>query len=39
MVFIYNALNDGWEVKKKSDNKYIFTKLKLEINFLKNYIY
>ena len=26
MVFIYNALNDGWEVKKKSDNKYIFRK-------------
>ncbi len=26
MVFIYNALNDGWEVKKKTDNKYIFRK-------------
>ena len=26
MVFIYNALNDGWEVKKKSDNKYLFRK-------------
>lgn len=26
MVFIYNALNDGWEVKKKSDNKYLFSK-------------
>lgn len=26
MVFVYNALNDGWEVKKKGENKYIFTK-------------
>ena len=25
MVFIYNTLQDGWEVKK-IDNKYIFTK-------------
>jgi len=25
MVFIYNALQDGWVVKKK-DNLYIFTK-------------
>tara|TARA_B100000963_G_C22519232_1_gene622209 strand:+ start:257 stop:490 length:234 start_codon:yes stop_codon:yes gene_type:complete len=25
MMFIYNTLQDGWEVKK-IDNKYIFTK-------------
>ena len=25
MIFIMNALNDGWSVKK-SDNKYIFSK-------------
>lgn len=32
MVFIYNALNDGWEVKKKSDNKYIFTRNQNELS-------
>jgi hypothetical protein len=25
MVFLYNALNDGWKIKKKND-LYIFTK-------------
>jgi len=25
MVFLYNALNDGWKIKKKKD-LYIFTK-------------
>jgi hypothetical protein len=40
MVFVYNALNDGWTVCKKGENKYEFTKnveneteeLKREIN-------
>ncbi len=32
MVFIYNALNDGWEVKKKGDNKYIFKKNQNELS-------
>ena len=26
MVLIYNALNDGWVVKKKNNNVYIFNK-------------
>ncbi len=26
MVFVYNALNDGWTVQKKGENKYEFTK-------------
>jgi hypothetical protein len=26
MVFVYNALNDGWTVCKKGENKYEFTK-------------
>ena len=26
MVFILNALDDGWCVKKSNDNYYIFTK-------------
>jgi|LauGreDrversion4_2_1035121.scaffolds.fasta_scaffold141731_1 hypothetical protein len=26
MVFVYNALNSGWQVKKKGENKFIFTK-------------
>jgi hypothetical protein len=25
MVFVYNALNDGWTVKKKGHNNYLFT--------------
>jgi hypothetical protein len=43
MVFIYNALQDGWVVKKK-DNVYIFTKKhenKKEVyldTFLNNFI-
>ncbi len=26
MVFVYNALNDGWIVQKKGENKYEFSK-------------
>lgn len=26
MVFVYNALNSGWQVKKKGENKFVFTK-------------
>ena len=26
MIFIYNALNDGWTVKKLDNNKYEFLK-------------
>ena len=44
MLFIYNALQDGWIVKKKGD-KYIFTKkhennkeLYLDESFLTNFI-
>ena len=43
MVIIYNAVHDGWEVKKKGDN-YIFIKKheqKKEVyldSFLKNFI-
>jgi len=43
MVIIYNAIQDGWEVKRKNDN-YIFIKKhegKKEIyldNFLMNFI-
>ncbi len=25
MVFVYNALNDGWTVKKKGRDNYLFT--------------
>ena len=43
MVIIYNAIQDGWEVKRKNDN-YIFIKKheqKKEVyldSFLKNFI-
>tara|TARA_B100000902_G_C26433406_1_gene492558 strand:+ start:263 stop:490 length:228 start_codon:yes stop_codon:yes gene_type:complete len=43
MVIIYNAIQDGWEVKRKNNN-YIFIKKhegKKEVyldNFLKNFI-
>lgn len=33
MVFIYNAINDGWSVKKIEKSKYEFTK---ELNNFKN---
>ena len=33
MVFIYNAVNQGWTVKKIEKSKYEFTK---ELNNLKN---
>jgi len=26
MVFVYNALNEGWTVQKKGENKYEFSK-------------
>ena len=36
MVFISNALNDGWTIKKLSNNKYELTKNKE--NFIKKEI-
>ncbi len=44
MVFLCNALNDGWSIKKVNNNKYEFTKnkeklIKKEIDieeFIKN---
>lgn len=47
MIFIYNAVQNGWKVKKMSEDKYIFKKSKDEAsrevyldeyvsNFLKN---
>ena len=44
MVFLCNALNDGWSIKKLNNNKYEFTKnkeklIKKEIDieeFIKN---
>jgi len=48
MAFIYNAINDGWKVKKKGKNLYEFTKnrlnnhivrqLKLDQNELINFV-
>lgn len=44
ILFIYNAIEDGWSVKKKANNMYIFTKKhenKKEIyldNYLKKFI-
>jgi hypothetical protein len=43
MTFLYNALEDGWEIKK-NDNKYIFVKKhegKKEVfsdNYLRRFI-
>ena len=37
MVFIYNALNDGWTVKKIDNNKFELLKDKEEI-ILEDYI-
>tara|TARA_B100001250_G_scaffold346023_1_gene315709 strand:- start:556 stop:753 length:198 start_codon:yes stop_codon:yes gene_type:complete len=36
MLFIFNALNDGWMVKKIEDNQYEFTKKKEDFNYSKN---
>tara|TARA_B100001094_G_C18074823_1_gene742066 strand:- start:624 stop:797 length:174 start_codon:yes stop_codon:yes gene_type:complete len=36
MLFIYNALNDGWIVKKLKDNEYEFIKNIDNNNYLKN---
>ena len=47
MVFIYNAVQNGWKVKKITDDKYVFKKSKDDVsrevyldeyvsNFLKN---
>jgi hypothetical protein len=49
MVFIYNALNDGWDISKKGENRYEFKKnieqeseeIKREINlddYLKKFL-
>ena len=48
MIFIYNALNDGWIVKKIKTNQFEFTKniennnylkkISLEESFLNNFI-
>ena len=48
MAFIYNALNDGWIVKKIKTNQFEFTKniennnylkkLSLEESFLNNFL-
>jgi hypothetical protein len=45
MNFIYNALENGWEVKKKESNSYVFRKrhngekkVFME-NYLENFIY
>lgn len=40
MTFIYNSLEDGWEVRKKEENSYIFKKKhhnEKEI-FMENYL-
>ena len=36
MIFIYNALNEGWIVKKIKDNEYEFLKKKKDFNYSKN---
>ena len=36
MLFIYNALNDGWIVKKLRENEYEFIKNINNNNYLKN---
>lgn len=36
MLFIYNALNDGWIVKKLKENEYEFIKNIDNNNYLKN---
>ena len=33
MLFIFNALNDGWMVRKIEDNQYEFTKKKKDFNY------
>ena len=48
MIFIFNALNDGWIVKKINNNQYEFIKtinnndylkqIYLDNNFLNNFI-
>ena len=35
MVFLCNALNDGWSIKKLTNNKYEFIKNNLNIENLK----
>tara|TARA_A100000164_G_C21796355_1_gene718371 strand:+ start:170 stop:331 length:162 start_codon:yes stop_codon:yes gene_type:complete len=30
-IIIYNALNDGWKIKKINNNKYIFSKKIVDI--------
>ena len=36
MMFIYNAINDGWIVRKLNNNQYEFTKNIENNNLLKN---
>ena len=42
MIFIFNAVNDGWTVKKISDDKYEFLKdnehIKKEIELNNDYL-
>lgn len=45
IIFVYNALNDGWKLNILSNNKYEFTKAISEINadinnpiFIKEFI-
>lgn len=48
MIFLFNALNDGWTIKKLDNNQYEFIKNKnnfncskkiyLDSNFLNNFI-
>tara|TARA_B100001094_G_C18176490_1_gene798184 strand:+ start:947 stop:1144 length:198 start_codon:yes stop_codon:yes gene_type:complete len=35
MLFLFNALNDGWVVKKIDDKSYEFIKKKEEFNYSK----
>ena len=35
MIFLFNALNDGWIVKKLNDNQYEFIKNKQDFNYSK----
>ncbi len=35
MLFLFNALNDGWTIQKINNNQYEFTKKKNQSNFSK----
>lgn len=32
-IIIYNALNEGWKIKKINNNKYIFSKKIVDITY------